>query len=238
MGRDVKKYVNSCEECQRNKPSNQEPTSLLQPLDIPKQPWEQVSMDFITHLPLTKEGHDTIMVVVDRFSKRAHFIPTHSTVTAPEVTKLYFCEIFKNHKLSRGIVSERDPKFVSKFWKELFKLLGTKLHMSSAAHPQIDGQTEQVNRILEDMLRIYVNYRQDNWNQLLSAAEFASLTAKMSRNAKSATMEMAKDALISAQEKQAKYYNKGHRDLEFQEGDQVMLSTQNLLLAVDLKRVS
>ncbi|CAG8510223.1 3286_t:CDS:1 [Cetraspora pellucida] len=113
------------------------------------------------------------MVMVNRFNKKAHFILTHSTIIAPKVAKLYFYNIFKNYELSYGIVSDRNPKFVSKFWKKLFKLLDTKLHMSLATHLQMDRQTEWINKILKDMLQIFVNYCQDNWDQLLSAAEFA-----------------------------------------------------------------
>ena len=130
-------------------------------------------MDFIVQLPLTKAGYDTIFVIVDRLSKRAHFIPTTTNVTAPEVAKLFFNQIFRLHGLPQVIVSDRDPKFVSKFWQDLLKRLGTKLAMSTAYHPQTDGQTERMNRTLEDMLRAYVNYKQDNWDECLAAAEFA-----------------------------------------------------------------
>ena len=116
MIRAIKQYIQSCDVCQRNKGSNQTPAGLLQPLDTPAQKWEQVTMDFIVQLPLTKQGFDAIFVVVDRLSKRAHFIPTHTTVTAPEVAKLFFNIIFKDHGLPRIIVSDRDAKFTSKFW--------------------------------------------------------------------------------------------------------------------------
>jgi transposase InsO family protein len=165
--------VRSCEPCQQNKPSNRQPAGLLQPLEIADQRWEQITMDFIVQLPKTKSKHDAILVVVDRLSKRIHAIPTTTNVTAPEVAQLFFQNIFRLHGLPRIIVSDRDPKFVSNFWKALFKQLGVRLAMSTAHHPQTDGQTERANRTLEDMLRTFVNYKQDNWDKCLPAAEFA-----------------------------------------------------------------
>jgi transposase InsO family protein len=173
MDRLIRRYVTSCDACQRAKSDNRAPAGLLQPLPIPTRPWESVGMDFITHLPRTTGGYDSILVVVCRLSKQALFIPTRSTITAPETATLYFKHIFRLHGLPISIVSDRDPRFTSRFWKELFRLLGTKLAMSTAYHPQTDGQTERTNRTLEQMLRIVVNYRQDDWDNYLSAIEFA-----------------------------------------------------------------
>ena len=178
MSKDIKRYVKTCDSCQRNKPSNQLPPGLLQPLTIPEQKWESISMDFIMQLPPTPRKHDAIMVVVDRLTKRAHFIPTNTTVTAPEVAKLFFENIFKYHGLPKTIISDRDPRFTSRFWTALFKLLGTKLNMSTAYHPQTDGQTERTNRTLEEMLRHYTTYHQNDWDNYLAAAEFAYNNAK------------------------------------------------------------
>src|SRR5579859_3304064 len=173
MSQDVKAYVSSCDACQRNKTVARAPSGLLQPLATPTKNWEQVSIDFIVQLPVTKNGHDSILVVVDRLSKQVHFLPTVTKVTAPEVAKLFFDQIFRLHGLLKVIVSDRDPKFISRFWQDLLKQLGTKTAMSTAHHPQTDGQTERANRTLEDMLRAYVNYKQDNWDDCLAAAEFA-----------------------------------------------------------------
>ena len=178
MIRDIKRYIKSCDTCQRNKGTNSVPAGLLQPLNTPTKRWEQVTMDFIVQLPVTKQGHDAIFVVVDRLSKRAYFIPTHTSATAPEIAKLFFNIIFKDHGLPQIIISDRDVKFTSKFWKTLFKTLGTTLSMSTSFHPQTDGQTERVNRILEEVLRAYVNYKQDNWDEYLSIAEFAYNNSK------------------------------------------------------------
>jgi len=154
MMKDVRQYITSCDECQRNKSNNQSPAGLLQPLDTPNHKWEQVTMDFIVQLPLTTSGHDAIVVFVDRLTKRAHFQPTHTSVMALEVAKIFFSVIFKNHGLPWVIISDRDARFTSHFWKSLFGQLGTKLSMSTAFHPQTDGQTERMNRTLKEMLRI------------------------------------------------------------------------------------
>ena len=122
---------------------------------------------------MIKADYDTILVVVDRLIKRVHFIPTTTSASAPDIAKIFFDNIFRLHGLPTTIVSDRDPKFVSKFWRELLKQLGTQAAMSTAHHPQTDGQTERANRTLEDMLRAFVNYRQDNWDDCLPAAEFA-----------------------------------------------------------------
>ncbi|KAL1915429.1 uncharacterized protein VTP21DRAFT_6887 [Calcarisporiella thermophila] len=173
LSRDAKRYVSSCELCQRNKATNKQPAGLLLPLPVPHDRWEQISMDFIVGLPKAKSGYDSIIVFVDRLSKRAHFVPTKGTVTAPEVARLFFNNIFRLHGLPRVIITDRDSKFTSSFWQELFKCLGTKLTMSTAFHPQTDGQTERINRSLEEMLRHYVSYRQDNWDEFLTPIEFA-----------------------------------------------------------------
>lgn len=135
-------------------------------------------MDLITALPKTKKGHDTIVVFVDRFSKMAHFAATTIQVTAPGLAQLFFDNVFRFHGMPKTIISDRDSRFTSLFWKYLLKLMDTKLSMSTAFHPETDGQTERTNRTLEQMLRNYVSYRQDNWDELLTAAEFAYNNAK------------------------------------------------------------
>jgi transposase InsO family protein len=173
MERSVRDYVRSCDQCQRNKPSNRKPPGLLQPLPVPERNWEGISMDFITCLPETTAGFDAIMVVVDRLSKMAHFIPCVGTIDAPEAAQLFFANIFRAHGLPKSIVSDRDSKFTSNFWRALFQLTGTSLDMSTARHAQTDGQTERLNRTLEEMLRAFVTYDMRNWDDLLPALEFA-----------------------------------------------------------------
>src|SRR3954451_3191518 len=135
-------YVNSCEECQRNKPSHQKAAGMLQPLPIPDKKWDVVTMDFITQLPSTKNGHDAIFMVVDKLSKTIKAIPTVTTVTTPEVADLFFHHIFRYFGLPSTIISDRDARFTGKFWHTLWAKLGTKLAMSTAFHPQTDGQIE------------------------------------------------------------------------------------------------
>ena len=130
-------------------------------------------MDFITQLPLTKKGHDAILIVIDKLSKTIKTIPTKTTVTAPEVADLFFQHIFRHFGLPSTIISDHDSRFTGKFWQTLWAKLGTKLAMSTAFHPQTDGQTERVNQVLEQVLRNYTTYEQDNWDELLPFAEFA-----------------------------------------------------------------
>jgi len=173
MDKEIKCYVQSCEKCQSNKASNRHPQGLLQTLPVPQEPWEQVTMDLITQLPNTKKKNDAIVVFVDKLTKMTHLVPTKTTISAPQLAEMFYKEIIRLHGIPKSIVSDRDPRFTSKFWKCLWKLLGTKLAMSTAYHPQTDGQTERMNRTLEDMLRAYVNFEQDNWDEHLTAAEIA-----------------------------------------------------------------
>ncbi|KAJ9529863.1 hypothetical protein QJQ45_022262 [Haematococcus lacustris] len=173
MHKTVQEYVRTCDKCQRNKATNQLPPGLLQPLPIPSRNWQQVSMDFIGPLPATPRGHTMIFTVVDKLSKMIHLIPTTTTATAHDTARLFFDHIFKHHGLPEAIISDRDPKFTSDFWTSLFHLTGTRLLLSSAYHPQTDGQTERANRTVEDMLRPYVNDHKSDWDQHLAAVEFA-----------------------------------------------------------------
>ncbi len=157
--------------CQQNRTLNKKQVGLLQPLPIPEGPWESVSMDFMVSLPPSK-GFDAIMVVVDRFSKMAHFIPTKDEATAQEMGRLFFSHIFKHHGLLKDIVSDRDPKFISKFWWALWKRMGSELKMSTSFHPQTDGQTERVNLVIQQFLRNYVAVDQQDWVDHLELAEF------------------------------------------------------------------
>jgi hypothetical protein len=135
-------------------------------------------MDMIVQLPKTKAGNDAIVVFVDKLSKMAHFAAIKMTITVPELAKTFFDNVFRLHRMPESIISDCDPKFTSLFWKALFKKMGTKLAMSTAFHPQTDGQTERMNRTLEQMLRNYVNYKMDNWDEQLTGAEFAYNNAK------------------------------------------------------------
>ena len=173
MKQHVYNYVRSCHSCQRNKPSQQSPPGLLQPLPIPSRPWTSISMDLITSLPQTDEGHDSIVTVVDRLTKMVHFFPCSVHVTAAQLANLFLNNIFRLHGLPTEIISDRDPRFISAFWKEFCKLLGTKQNLTSPYHPESDGQTERMNRILEEMLRQFVAPHQQDWNLHLPTCEFA-----------------------------------------------------------------
>jgi hypothetical protein len=174
MHRVVAEYVRTCPSCQVNKPSNQQPLGLLYSLPVPQRRWDSVSLDLVTGLPKTAAGHDAIVVFVDRLTKMIRIVPTQQTVTAEGTARLFFDHVFRHgHGVPSTLVSDRDPRFTSQFWQALFKLLGTRFNMSTANHAQTDGQTERANRTIEDMLRAYVSPRQDDWDQHLTAVEFA-----------------------------------------------------------------
>lgn len=169
----IRDYIASCPICQKTKASNQLPSGLLQPLEIPARPWQSISMDFIVQLPRTSQGFDAIMVVVDRFSKYAIFVPTHTAATAETTAALFYRNVVCTHGIPASIISDRDPKFVSQFWSALWQLFGTKLKMSTAYHPQTDGQTERVNRVLEETLRAFCMLEPTSWDEHLPNAAFA-----------------------------------------------------------------
>ncbi|CAI7801781.1 unnamed protein product, partial [Closterium sp. NIES-53] len=138
MAPDMQQFVTSCDTCQRMKSSKQKKAGLLQPLPVPEQPWQVVSLDFITGLPSTLWGHDSILVVIDKFSKMGHFISTNVTATAETTARLFFDRIITIHGIPAILISDRDPKFTSKFWKELMGLLGTKLRLDAEAVAGLD----------------------------------------------------------------------------------------------------
>ncbi|KAF1318860.1 Pol protein, partial [Globisporangium splendens] len=167
----VRKYVRTCEICQRVKPSGST-QAPLRSLAVPSDSWKSVSMDFIFGLPRDKHGRNGILVFVDRFSKMVHLAPVSDKISAEMTAKVFVDVVFRLHGLPVEIVSDRDTRFTSKFWRALFGLLDTKLSMSTAAHPETDGQTERVNRVLEDVLRSYATSFKE-WSEFLPLAEFA-----------------------------------------------------------------
>ncbi|KAL0549941.1 hypothetical protein IC582_014436 [Cucumis melo] len=173
MKREVAEFVSKCLVCQQVKAPRQKPAGLLQPLSIPEWKWENVSMDFITGLSRTLRGFTEIWVVVDRLTKSAHFVPGKSTYTASKWAQLYMSEIVRLHGVPVSIVSDRDARFTSKFWKGLQTAMGTRLDFSTAFHPQTDGQTERLNQVLEDMLRACALEFPGSWDSHLHLMEFA-----------------------------------------------------------------
>jgi hypothetical protein len=173
MKQDITKYVVECDICGRVKADHLRRPRFLQPLPIPVWKWEDISMDFITRLPRTTKGHDSIWVIVDRLTKTAHFLPVGTRYTASQYAKLYFDRIVTLHGVPLTIVSDRGAVFMSCFWIQLQECLGTRLLRSSAYHPQTDGQTERVNQVLEDMLRACVISFPEKWDECLKLAEFS-----------------------------------------------------------------
>jgi hypothetical protein len=167
----VELFVRQCEVCQQAKHSNTRPAGLLQPLPPPKGAWQDITMDFMEGLPLS-DGANVILVVVDRLTKYAHFLPLHHPYTAKTVAKVYVDQIVKLHGVPLSIISDRDRIFTSAFWKELIAAVGTKLHYSTAYHPQTDGQTERVNQCVEQYLRCAVQDQPKRWHHWLAMAEF------------------------------------------------------------------
>ena len=168
----VKDYCKSCTTCKRSKAPRHKPYGTLQQLPIPEKPWNSISMDFIEQLP-NSDNFTAILVIVDRLSKQAIFIPTTDTIDAPGLAKLFVLHVFSKHGVPSHVTSDRGSEFVSRFFRSLGKALDMKLHFTSGYHPQADGQTERTNQTLEQYLRAYINYQQDNWSELLPLAEFA-----------------------------------------------------------------
>jgi hypothetical protein len=166
----VRNYVRTCDACQRNKTARHKKYGKLVPLEIPSRPWEQISMDFITDLPNVK-GYNQCWVIVDRFTKMAHFVPLKNR-KAKELALAFVREIWRLHGLPKRVVSDRDTVFTSSFWTEVMRLIEVEQDKSSAYHPQTDGQTERVNQVLEHYLRTYCVWDQDDWVELLPFAEF------------------------------------------------------------------
>jgi len=171
MSRYIGQYVSTCDLCIRIKLIRQALIGELHPLQIPDSRWDMLSVDFVVELPFSS-GHDAVMTVVDSVSKRAHFIPTHTTMTVEGAARLFLHQVWKLHGLPKCIISDRRPQFVARFTRELYRLLGIKLASSTAWHLQTNRQTEHVNQELDQYLWLFVNERQDDWYDLLSMVEF------------------------------------------------------------------
>jgi hypothetical protein len=170
---EIARHVAKCDTCRRVKEIHMKAAGPLQSLSIPTWKWEDISMDFIVGLPKTTKGFDSIWVIIDRLTKIAHFLPVKIDHPVAVYAQLYIACILSLHGVPKTIVSDCGPQFVSKFWSQLHKSLGTKLLHSLAYHPQTSGQTERVNQILEDMLRACVLQFPHKWDDCLPLAEFS-----------------------------------------------------------------
>jgi hypothetical protein len=168
----VKDYVSTCDSCSRGKSSRHLKHGELSSLPVPSGPWKGITCDFVVDLPVSN-GFDSLLVFVDRFTKMTHLVPCNKTADAPEFAKMFLHSVVRLHGLPDSLVSDRGSIFTSHFWKSLALLLGVKGKLSTSFHPQTDGQTERMNQTIEQYLRIYCNYQQDNWHDNLPLAEFA-----------------------------------------------------------------
>ena len=169
----VKELVTLCDTCQRTKTLRERAPGLLHPLQIPDGRWQSISTDLVIQLPESLKGNNAIIVSVDRLSKMVHLAPTTTSVTAHEYAQIMLERVYAHHGMPSDVVSDRDPRFTSDFYKEFCTLLGIRQNMSVAFHPQTDGQTERMNQYVEAILRTYVNPEQNNWDVLLPLVEFA-----------------------------------------------------------------
>ena len=277
MQKDINEFVDSCPTCQRITARRHKPYGELQPLPIPERPWQEISMDFVVGLPTVfyhGELVDSILVVVDRYTKMCRFLPVSATITSEGLARIVHAEIETRYGTPRGIVSDRGSVFTSQFWLELCSTLAIRRRLSTAWHPQTDGQTERINQILEHYLRAFVNDEQTNWPLLLHDAEFSvnnavnstiGLTPFRALYGYNPEMhiDVEDDATVGgvpavadrieklqalrdkaeihwrkAQEAHKKYYNKKRKPMSFQQGDLVVLSTQNLKLKVPHKKLA
>ncbi|GJV42767.1 putative reverse transcriptase domain-containing protein [Tanacetum coccineum] len=233
MKTDIAMYVSKCLTCLKVKAEHQRPSGLLQQPEIPEWKWERITMDFVTKFPRTSSGHDTIWVIVDRLTKYAHFLPMREDYKMDRLARLYLNEIVARHGVPISIISNHDSRFTSRFRKSMKEALGTQLDMSTAYHPQTDGQSECTIQTLEDILRACVLDFGGSWDVHLLLVEFsynnsyhsgvrcASFEALYGRKCRSPIMwaEVGK----VARDRQKSYADKRRKPLEFCVGEFVLL---------------
>ena len=166
MKKEIEGFVSRCLTCQQVKAEHQKPAGKIQPLLISVWKWDKITMDFVTGLPRTRRQHNAIWVIVDRLTKSAHFLPVSNDDPLDKLAQLYVEEIVRLHGVPLSIVSDRDPRFTSRFWSSLQDAIGTRLHFSTAFHPQTDGQSERIIQTLEDMLRACVIEFKGSWDRI------------------------------------------------------------------------
>ncbi|GJZ99908.1 putative reverse transcriptase domain-containing protein [Tanacetum coccineum] len=173
MKANIATYVSKCLTCAKVKAEHQRPSGFLVQPEIPQWKWDNITMDFVTKLPKSSQGYDTIWVIVDRLTKSAIFMPMRETDPMDKLARMYLKEVVTKHGIPISIICDRDPRFASNFWKSLQKALGTSLDMSTAYHPQTDGQSERTIQTLEDMLRACVIDFGNGWVKHLPLVEFS-----------------------------------------------------------------
>ncbi|GJW04910.1 putative reverse transcriptase domain-containing protein [Tanacetum coccineum] len=223
----IAEYVGKCLTCSRVKADCQKPSGLLVQPEIPMWKWERITMDFITKLPKTSNGHDTIWVIVDRLTKSAHFIPTRETDSIETLIRLYIKEIVSQHGVPISIISDCDSHFTSRFWQSLQSALGTQLDMSTAYHPETDGQSERTIQTLEDMLRAspFEELYGRKCRSLVCWAKVGDVQLIGPKIIHETTKKIVqiRQRLQAARDRQKSYANIRRKPLEFQVGDRVML---------------
>ena len=188
MVKDVREFCRTCESCQRAKGSTQKPAGKLHHLPIPTKPWESIGMDFVGPFPESK-GYNYLWVIICRMTSMVHLVPVHTRITAAELSWKYLREVVRLHGLPASIVSDRDSKFTSKWWRSLHKIMGAKLLMSTSFHPQTDGQTERANKNIGQIFRTVVQPDQKNWVDKVDMTEFA-INASISETTRYAPFEL------------------------------------------------
>ncbi|GKA57609.1 putative reverse transcriptase domain-containing protein [Tanacetum coccineum] len=231
MKADITTYVSKCLTCAKVKAEHQKPSGLLQQPEIPVWKWERITMDFVSGLPRTPSGCDTIWVIFDRLTKLPHFLLMKKTDSMENLTQLYLKEVVCRHGVPVSNISDRDSHFTSRFWKSLQKALGTNLDMSTAYHPQTDGQSERTIQTLEDMLRACVIDFGSSWDRHLPLVEF-SYNNSYHASIKAAPYEALygrkcrspiKTRLLTARSRQKSYADRRAKPLEFEVDDMVLL---------------
>ncbi|KAG8485890.1 hypothetical protein CXB51_019244 [Gossypium anomalum] len=229
MKRDISDYVSKCLICQQVKAEHQVPSGLLQPIQIPEWKWDRITMDFVSGLPVTQSKKDSIWVIVDRLTKSAHFIPVRMDFSLDKLAELYVSQIVRLHGVPNSIVSDRDPRFTSRFWKKLQEALGTKLHFSTAFHPQTDGQSERIIQILEDMLRCCILELGGSWRDIylwsnsLTTIVFNQVSRWHLMKLYMVKIKIISESLKAASDRQKSYADLKRKDIEYQVGDKVFL---------------
>jgi len=175
MEREVREYVEACPVCAHNKTSSRAQMGLLRPLPVPSRPWSEISVDFVTGLPVS-EGNSTVLTVVDRFSKMVHYIALPKLPSAKETAEIMMTHVFRIHGFPKDIVSVRGPQFISRFWREFCNLIGASVSLSSGYHPESNGQTERLNQELETGLRCLISQNPSSWSRHLTWVEYAHNT--------------------------------------------------------------